>query len=158
MIELPLDADDQTILQFLETWLILLEQGEYQEAYDLTGHPDNDPFTLDILQEQIFMNAQEYEQERIGLPSQDRFKAELPEMTAIIRPDLNAPPPDMSSGRMIGTAVSLVTQQHLESPDFLGEIEVDLPFDGEWSDLTAIFAMLNHEGQLVLYLKAFDVM
>ena len=40
----------------------------------------------------------------------------------------------------------------------VGSVEFDLPIDGEWSDLTAIFTLSEVEGSLVLSLEDLHVL
>jgi hypothetical protein len=63
-----------------------------------------------------------------------------------------------SPSSAIGTPCHSVKRRRLDSPDGIaGDAFIELPLDGEWSSLTAVFIIYNVDGRLAFKLEALEV-
>lgn len=140
MTELPLDATDEQILNLVHQWVDLLAQERYDDAYALTAHDSYYEWTPGLMEAVIT---------GYGLPepaSNGQIYRVTPEGTAA-----GGPIPRHEVDRYDGGLIAQTGEYRV------GNVWFDLPLNGEWSDLTATFALNVRNDRLVLVLKDIHV-
>lgn len=145
-IRLPASADEESILDSIRTWVGCLARLDYETAHGLTGH------------EAYFYNLD---------GQKERFAWTPDHMREVIE-GYGQPDPDAE----IKYQVTPISEAHCDSKpeqcvdwcdapladSRIGLVYFDLPLNGEWSDLTAIFDLRKVDGALVLVLDDIHVM
>jgi len=130
MVILPSDADDETILALVRQWVNLVASDDIEAAQDLLKTEDVDRDWPPELIRELLVG---YEPDHIT-PVEEAQIGELVPHHTVDRTEPQA-----------GSAVA-------------GVVEFDLPMNGAWSDLTAIFWIMRHPEGLVLELYDIHVM
>lgn len=126
---LPIDADDEMILNLVRQWVNLLANDQVDAAQALLSIDEADrDWTPALIREVIA----EYEYD--------------PGVLSRITPVETAQIRDLQPYH----TVDLLSE--INATDVRGTVEFDLPINGFWSDLTAIFWIKSHPQGLVLEL------
>ena len=129
-----IDATDQEILSFIETWVNCLAREDYEGAYAHTKHDSYYEWSPKLIEAVI---------NGYGLPephpSGEVFKVTSPEAAE-------------------GTSGQQVIDRGVGPEGCLGYAYYDLPLNGEWSDLTASFRLENRGEELNVILEEIHVM
>ena len=129
--QLPENASDEEILNVIRDWVELLAVDDFEAAYAMLHHEPNDQFTPEFLRMWISNYG------------------------------WHDPMKDGSTYRVTSCKLAVGRETHYQSVNrydpadangFAGDAMFDLPLNGEWSDLTALFWILSREGSLVLQL------
>lgn len=139
MTILPHDASDEDILKVVREWVELLAQNRYEEAFALTGYASTDEWSPELLH-LLTANYGDLE------PRQD---GETFEVTSLYDN------PILPAGRK--SSYQDVEWQP-ENRGCVGWVHFDLPLDGEWSDLTAVFKINQVTDGLALELQTIHVL
>jgi hypothetical protein len=129
---LRLGSTDEDILAAVREWISLLAREEYVDAHQFTFHADNDYWT--------------------------------PESLKLIIQNYGSPEPYPDGRTFRVTRVESATGDSYHQAEIRrealnrGRVWYDLPLNGEWSDLTAIFALQAIDGKLVLILEDIHVL
>jgi hypothetical protein len=137
MIELPLTASKEDILKVVESWVEALAQGDYKQAYEMTYHLPDDPYTPEFLPTWL-ANYGWHETYQVT-----SLNAVSP------KPEGQVPP---------YRDVDFFKTLPAENGSTVGYIDFDLPLNGEWSDLTAQFDIWQLNDSLVLRLMEIHIM
>jgi hypothetical protein len=126
---LPDSVSDEELIALVDRWASLLEQEEYEAAYDLTDHMDEAGCDPESIEEVI----KAYDQQR-------------PDQKVTLAGD---------GGEMQRKEV----ERHPEPNPYgyFGEIWYDLNIDGHLSDLTATFALRKADGGMTVHLEEIAV-
>lgn len=134
---LPENAPDDEILSAVRSWVELLAADNFEAGYAMLQHYPNEPWAPDFLRMWISNYG------------------------------WHDPMKDGSTFRVTSWKTATGREKHYQdvvrydSPaadHSLGDVHFDLPLNGEWSDLTAIFSFFNHAGFLVLQLDDVHVL
>lgn len=162
MKRLSPNATDIELLAAVTEWVRLLAEERYQDAYDFLYHPWLPTLPFNELDADSIRGAVTNYGWNEPHPN-GPFKV-TPVETAPAKESLPDSPPyqhirrfeepeeeawDEALVRHGGTASGAC---------LMGDIHFDLPLDGQWSDLTAIFEIVLYEGALVLALVNIEVM
>jgi hypothetical protein len=132
MVVLRADASDQELLSVADRWVDCLAEQDYSAAMALTAHDEYYGWTPDLIRGVI---------EGYGLPD--------PHPRGPFRVTARA---DARKGPEPRRVV-----ERARDADVLGRVEVDLPLNGAWSDLTATFAIRRCPGGIALVLHEIHV-
>lgn len=136
MLQFPINAADIDILNAVDQWVNALADENYEAAYEMTYHPSSDHWTPELMKTAItnygsidpFPDGRTYQVTPIETAKGDRV-----------------PYRD-------------VIWWKLERFPYRGDIHFDLPLNGEWSDLSAIFHIQQIGNSLVLELHDLHVL
>ncbi len=131
---LDVDSSDSKIIAFIEEWVNDLVNEDYESAYNRTSHDPFYEWTPELIKEVI--NGYGHPEPH---PCGEVYK--VTSMSA-------------AKGKNPAKSVDRVT---LDDNCF-GYAYYDLPLNGEWSDLTAIFRLEKREASLVVILEQIHVM
>ena len=136
----PLPTDIENAIHY---WLDLLAEGKYTEAFEYTVHDPYYAWTPILLEKVI---------NGYGLPdeNEDAHKYSVTKWNEAV-----------TNGRARYKEVIFYDKHGgYKNGDFLtiGEARYDLPLDGEWSDLTAIFAIMQAKDFTTLELNDIHVL
>ena len=135
-------ASREEVLPFVYDWVELLAQDCYKEAFEMLLHPPDSLFTPDLVR-QLMAGYGELERRdnkisRVTSPS-----------TAVLPPDLLTHSQDVDW---------FDEDQNHRMKDRVGYVHFDIPLDGKWSDLTAVFWVHVVESGFVLELERIEVL
>ncbi len=162
MKRLATNASDEELLQAVGEWVRLLAEERYQDAYDFLYHPWLPELPVNELDAASIR----------GAVTNYGWDEPHPDGPFKVTPVETAPPkdgpPDSPPYQDIQRyeepeerAWDRVLVQHGGAPSgasILGIIHFDLPLNGQWSDLTAIFRIAFYDAAVVLVLESIDVM
>ena len=135
--QLPENASDEAILNVIRDWVELLAVNDFEAAYAMLHHEPDEPLTPDFLRMWI-SNYGWHDPVKDGSTYRvTSCKSAVGRETHY--QDVNRYSPPNASG-------------------CTGDVIFDLPLNGEWSDLTALFWIYNREGSLVLQLDDVHVL
>ncbi len=135
--QLPVNASDEDILSVIRDWVELLAADSFEAACAMLHHEPDDPATPDFLR--VYIS---------NYGSHDPMK-------------------DGSTYRVTSCKSATGRETHyqrinrydsVDASSFAGDAMFDLPLNGAWSDLTALFWILSREGSLVLQLDDVHVL
>lgn len=127
----PKTASDEDLLSGARKWVDLLAEARSADAFMLTAHDSYYSWTPDLIQSVIA---------GCGLPHElgnHKYRISKTSETK------GGPSPRWEVDRW----------QEAEPSSRIGFVWIDLPVEGEWSDLTATFEVLQHDNHLVLVLN-----
>jgi len=136
MIRLHRNASSEEILAVVKEWCRVLDQEDYETAYSMTWHSPKDHWTPKLMKDAI-----------------STYGCVIP------RPDgqvFKVTPCETGVGNLIPRHE--VDWRDKERSGIAGDVWVDLPLNGEWSDLTATFYLRRWDECLVLELNEIHVM
>lgn len=136
MTVFPNDPSSEALLAFLEAWVERLEDDDYEGAFEMTFVPEDAYWTPDLMR-RVISNYGTIDDREDG----HRFKVSFPR--------------NFHSGN-VGQFDVLRFEGN--PPENLGEVIYDLPLDGNWSDVTAIFRIVRRDDGVVLQLKDIHVL
>ena len=136
MITLPKDASDDAVLNVVRRWLNELAKEDYSAAHSLTYHPAGDHWNADLLRRVI----ENYGSVDSGPEEGVTFKVTPLEGEHSDDSDV--------AGRL---EIEWFRSRGSEDNP-LGTITCDLPLNGEWSDVSAVFNVLSQPDGLALQL------
>ena len=125
MTPLPISVSDEELIAFVDRWASLLEQGDYEAAFDLTEHLPQFGWTPDTLRETIQWCGPFDANRRVTL--------------------------DTSAGSARRKTVS--RSEAPTGDNFFGEICYWLNVDGQESDLAATFLLRSSSGGVIIYFE-----
>ncbi len=137
MTRFSADASDAEIINGIRQWVDALANDDYEAAYAMLQHAPDEPWTADFLRRWI-ANYGRHEALKDGAT-------------------FHVTHWETATGRE--THYQDVTRRdapHMNGS--VGDVHYDLPLNGEWSDLTAIFDILKNDGALVLQLDDVHVL
>ncbi len=139
-IVLPADATDDAILQLVRDWVAALAAGDFDGAFAMTAH-EAWGWTPTLIREVIAGYG-------LPEPAQDG----LVHVVTPIDSCCGGPSPRFRVRRfdkpkVLGGGVATI-----------GDVHFDLPLDGEWSDLTAIFWIERNADGVYLVLDQIHVL
>jgi len=140
-VKLPIGCSSEDVLVVVREWVVLLAKEKYEEAYQMTFHADSslENWTPELMQT-LVTNYGSCEPMRNGTTYR---------VTA-----LND---EIVSGRENPyREVNFFEKKNRQN--LVGHVDFDLPLNGEWSDVTAIFNILEIEGSWVLWLEDIHVL
>ncbi len=138
MITFPIPVRDADLLRVVRQWNDALAIQDVATAFQMTYHDPEDSWTPALLAQA----ASNYD----AGTGDDQARITLWDTATVadVRPQHE---------------VTWFEQpNHRRSPPVVGYIWVDLPYGGQWSDVTAIFNILQIDTQLVLELESIHVM
>ena len=126
----PRLVSDEQILAFIDSWVSLLEQENYQAAYARTAHRADMDWSPELIRQTIKSYGQRLSSQKVTL---DGRTADVPQRKSV---------------------------RHLRKPasKIVGNIWYDLNIDGVVSDLTATFYLQEVDDGLVVVLDNIHVM
>ncbi|MBC7881931.1 MAG: hypothetical protein H7Y37_11430 [Anaerolineae bacterium] len=139
MIRLPESANDLEILAIVYAWAEALSQEDYALVYEMTYHPADDHIDKNLIR-QLIENYGSIE------PMGDGSKFKVTALDSAVG--------DLKPRH----EVTRYDQSDEPNSLIIGDIWFDLPLNGAWSDLTALFDIVLLEGTLVLQLHDIHVM
>jgi len=134
-MRLPQVATDEEILTLVRQWVELLAHGNYEAAYDITGHEPYYQWTPELIRQVI---------EGYGLP--EPHPAGPFRITSLASAK-GGPEPRHCVERF----------ETARDDGRIGHVLFDLPLNGEWSDMTATFGVYRYEDSVVLSLNEIHV-
>ena len=134
MKTLPITASDEDILQAVREWVDLLVSERYMDAFAYLYHPTEEYWTPDLIRI-VITNYGSIE------PHQDGRTFKVTSLR-------------MATGEFTPYHECEITRDAETS----GNIWIDLPLNGQWSDLTAILDFHAINGEIVLHLNDIHVM
>jgi len=130
MAHLPKSAPDSQLLAFVDSWVELLEQEEYEAAYKHTAHRDDLGWSAELIRQTIKGYGQRLPGQKVTLVGRATDLRQRKQVDRYSKP------------RGAG----------------IGEIWYDLNIDGVLSDLTATFLIYEVDGGLAVVLDQIHVM
>lgn len=158
MKKLPIDVDDDRLLRAVGEWVDLLADDRYQDAYDFLYHP-----WMPVLPKNE-INANDIRNIVTNYGWDEPHPNGPFRVTRIETAPPRAEPSESDIQRDGGPrerAWDSTLVRHGGVPSgasSLGTIHFDLPLNGAWSDLTAIFRIVLYDGAVVLALESIDVL
>jgi len=131
MVPLPETVSDADLIAFADRWAALLEQEDYEAAYEFTAHDQYHGWTPALIREVIKSYGEARPDQRVtvaGVPSDISQRKEVDRWK-----------PQNSAGEV-------------------GEVWYDLNIDGVASDLTATFRLVRVPGGFLVRLSDIHVM
>lgn len=129
-------ASDLELLNGVRTWVDLLSEQRFPEAYNLTAHYNDYVWTPDLIRSVIAGYGAPHE------PGNHEYRISK------VSTAKDGPLPRMKVDRW----------QDAEPNCRKGFVHFDLPLDGEWSDLAATFEVVETNEKLVLVLQDIHVL
>ena len=158
MKRLAVDVGDEGLFEAVSEWVQLLADERYQDAYDFLYHlwmpvlPNNELSADDI--RDIVTNPS------LNEPRSDSPVRVTPVETA--QPQRRLPARTIHRNEVpIEHAWDSILVRHGGVPSgasLIGNIHFDIPLNGAWSDLTAVFDIVIYEGDTVLALENIHVL
>src|SRR5262245_3231087 len=140
MLTLPSTAKDEQLLRIVDVWLERLADGDFAGALAITAHDPYYGWTPDRLQRTIAGYGDPHE----------------PASHVVTRPTSTQDSQATHARRIVTRSA---VPRHVGSGQFaIGIVQHDLPLDGNWSDLTAIFELRQHDDQVLLVLNDIHVL
>jgi len=138
MLMFPLTATDEQLLQAVESWVGLLAKKNYNEAFEALYRqsPLDDGWSPALIRSLV---------ENHGSPKPCR-DGSIHNVTPIAETSGGRPHPYRKAYRFE------------EEDGVEGYIHFDLPLDGAWSDVTAVFDIWKSGDKLVLHLESMHVL
>jgi hypothetical protein len=138
MLTFPLTATDEQLLQAVEKWIGLLVQERYDEAFGMfyRQSPLDDGWSPALIRALV---------ENYGSP-EPSADGPVCHVTSIAETSGGRPQPYRKVYRFE------------EEDGVEGYIHFDLPLDGKWSDVTAVFDVWKMDDKLVLHLEGMHVL
>jgi len=156
--KLAADVGDEELLRAVGEWLALLAEERYQDAYDFLYHPEMPVLAVNDLSADDIRNV--VTTYGWGEPHPDGPFKVTPVETAL--PHEFPPHQDVHrSEQPLEGAWDATLVQYGGTPsgaNWVGMLLFDVPLNGTWSDLTAIFKIVLYDGATVLALENIDVM
>ncbi len=145
MKQLPVDARNQDILQWVRAWVDLLAEERYEAACNALYRPPGDQATPEMIERAIrhYGSATEEGQEDRAV-----YKVTPIETTAPPNHPLNQ---DQEGVLRWGGGEAAI-------PTAVGVVHFDLPLNGEWSGLTAILSIHEIDASLIFSLDDLRVL
>jgi hypothetical protein len=134
MIRLPKQASDEQIFDLLREWVEVLAQGRYDEAFQMLRHPQNNRWSPQLIQT-VIENYGSVE------PRQNGAKFRVTSISGKPTYDIEWYDDDPNRPQ-----------------EYIGCCCIDLPLNGERSDLTAIFNIVEFGAERVLELDDIHVL
>lgn len=135
-LRFPLTASDEYLLNGVKKWVDLLAEGRFAHAFNLTAHDSYHSWTPELIRSVIA---------GYGLPHvAGEHEYRISRVT------------EANEGRT--PCWEIDRWRDAEPNHRVGSISFRLPLDGEWSDLTATFEILQNDGRLVLVLNDIHVL
>lgn len=135
-LSFPISASDEHLLKGVITWVDLLAEGRFGDAFNLTAHDSHYAWTPDLIRSVIAGYGLPHE------PGEHEYRISR-----------------VSEVKESSTPRWEVDRWRDAEPNGrVGFITLCLPLDGEWSDLTATFEILQNDGRLVLVLDDIHVL
>ncbi|MDE9449038.1 hypothetical protein J3R80_00965 [Aliiroseovarius sp. Z3] len=129
-------ANNEIVLDLVHTWIELLANKHYQAAFELTGHDSYHSWTPDLIRKVI---------ESYGLPDENSLQKY--EVTSV---------DEAQGGPKPRWEVEWFEQPGTDGR--VGEVSAELPLNGTWSDLTAIFEIYLRDDKYALVLNDIHVL
>jgi len=134
MILLPKDLIDADIINFVNDFVNLLAEEKYVEAFEVTYHDSKYKMSPELIKQLI---------ERYGF------------IDGVVNESFRVTSLDKMKGQSPRVDIIWYASLENEKPREIGTIDYDLPINGEWSDLTAIFYI--HELENGIALSIYDI-
>ena len=128
MTPLPITVTDEELIQFIDHWAELLEQEDYEAAFNFTDHHDNDGWDAESMRDAIKRQDAADPNRHVTLKGSPTHRAQDKEVDRF--PEGNA-------------------------HGYMGEIWYDLNINGQVSDLTATFSL--HQTAEGIIVKLMDI-
>lgn len=138
MIRLPRNATDEQILDAVRAWVELLAQERYKEAFEMLRYHPADPWLPELIRA-VVTNYGFIE------PREDGAKFKVTSLKD------NPAGNDFRDVQWYGDDPN-------RPAEYLGMATFTLPLNGEWSDVTAMFGIVEEDGGLVLELDDIHVL
>ncbi|MDQ3683981.1 MAG: hypothetical protein M3430_00060 [Acidobacteriota bacterium] len=143
MLVLPRNSTDADIFKAVRAFVELLAQDRYVEAYEMAHHEPEREWTPALMKSVV-----------LGYGLVDEvFKFEDGTNPQVTSPK-DVQEPELEQRH----EVTWLDKSPINFPSFVGYVHYDLPLNGEWSDLTLMFDILEAEGGLVLSLDNIHVL
>ena len=139
MIELKVDCSDEEVFEAVRIWVNILAEEDYQRAFDMVYIPHGSHWNIDLLKAVIT---------GYGNPTP---KDDSPSYKVT----------QTSSARVESVKPRWEIDRCEETPQTDGEVAevvADLPLNGVWTDLTAVFELHKLGDHCVLELLRIDVL
>ena len=141
MILLPTDASNDEVLNIIRDWVERLVADDMEAAYAMLHHYTDEPWTSDFLR--IWVS---------NYGSKTPFAdGRTYHITSWKNATVSADGPNDHYQDVERWKQSTINGS-------VGEVHYDLPLNGEWSDLTAIFPLVIRDGYLALQLDDIHVL
>ena len=134
-LKFPKTASDEELLVGVRRWVDLLSEDRFSEAYNLTAHDSYHAWTPDLIRSVVAGYGMPHE------PENHEYRISKISQTE------GGPSPRWEVERW----------QDAQPGSRVGFIWFDLPLDGEWSDLTATFEIVQDDEHYVLVLQDIHV-
>jgi hypothetical protein len=138
-VQLKFPVTNEDIEAAVQTWLDLLAEDMYDDAYAFTLHDPYYQWTPYLLEQVI---------NGYGLPFEEDSKLSKCKVTSWVTAEDNG-----SKHNKDIEWYDIPTLHPSSSHMIIGEVFYDLPIDGIWSDLTAIFQILQIDDYVTLELN-----
>jgi len=138
MIQLPRNSTDEQILDVVRGWVELLAQERYEEAFQMLRYQPTELWSPELIRN-VITNYGFIEPRKDGA----RFK-----VTSL---------KDNLEGKAFHE-VEWYGDDPNRPAEYLGMAAFTLPLNGEWSDVTAMFDIVEEDGELVLELDDIHVL
>ena len=136
MIVLPKDATDEDIINVVRDFVNLLAKERYVEAFEMMYRNSKDEMSPELIKRLIEgYGFDESVKDVFRVASLEKMKNQEPEFQ-----------------------IDWLESVKGEKPRDIGTIHYDLPINGEWSDLTAIFDVYELENGIALSLYDIHVL
>jgi hypothetical protein len=134
-LKFPKTANDEELLDGVRKWVDLLSEDRFSKAFDLTAYDSYREWTPDLIRSVIagYGVPHEPESREYGISKVSQTEG--------------GPSPRWEVDRW----------QNAEPSSRIGFVRFDLPLDGEWSDLTATFEVVQINEHYVLILQDIHV-
>lgn len=139
MVRLSKDATDEQILDVLRDWIELLAQDKYNEAFEMFRYGENSGWTPEHIRTWI-NNCTAWEPWDTG---------EVFKVTSLKEP---------ISGKSYNCDVNWWDSPPPNCKECKGVVYFDLPLNGEWSDITAMFDIIELDDCLILELDDIHIL
>ena len=138
MIRLPRNATDEHILDVARRWVELLAQEKYEEAFQMLRYHSAEFWSPELIRT-VITNYGFIEPREDGATFKVTSLENNPESQALHRVEWYGADPNRPA-------------------DYLGMVAFTLPLNGEWSDVTAMFDIVEENGEIVLELDDIHVL
>ncbi len=135
VLTFPQTASDAKLLDGVKMWVDMLAEERFSEAYQLTAHDSYHAWTPDLIRSVVAGYGSPHK------PGEHEYRISKVSDTR-----------GGSSPRWVVDRWKDAEPRHR-----VGFVSFDLPVDGEWSDLTATFEIVERHDQLVLVLQDIHV-
>jgi hypothetical protein len=140
MRTVPIPASDVEILNIIQDWIELLAQERYKEAHEMLYQPEDNSWTSELVKNAIS-----------GYKSSGNITND---------PSYVTPIQEVQTGEGINPNrdIQWFTGEDQRKDKYAGVIHFDLPINGEWSDLTAIFFIHQLEEVFAIELETIHIL